>query len=222
MEGLVLRVTEALRNHLRNNERNDLPAYTTASSLAHHGLLGPLTVLRLWDEDLSSIPVQQLVSLGSCVTELVELSNLSGFDLVTFLSSLKCETLIISAHSLGKEETQAVVSAMESSVEEVELYLEMELDIEALLEYSGQGRCDTVMIFESEHLEVLKSWAKSHNWTCDEEFIDTLLLERILLERNQGAEGTLSLLTSLIVSFFMVCFIVFIQTLIILIRFYVL
>ena len=219
MEGLVLRVTEALRNHLRNNERNDLPAYTTASSLAHHGLLGPLTVLRLWDEDLSSIPVQQLVSLGSCVTELVELSNLSGFDLVTFLSSLKCETLIISAHSLGKEETQAVVSAMESSVKEVELYLEMELDIEALLEYSGQGRCDTVMIFESEHLEVLKSWAKSHNWTwtVDGEFIDTLILER-----NQGAKGTLSLLTSLIVSFFMVCFIVFIQTLIILIRFYVL
>ena len=75
---------------------------------------------------------------------ILHISNVSGCDLVSLLTSLKCQELIIHRQTLGREETQALVRAMESDVERVRLNVEVTLDIEALTEYSGQGVCRRV------------------------------------------------------------------------------
>ena len=65
------------------------------------------------------------------------------------------------------EETQALVQAMESRVEEVELHGEMTLDIEALTEYNGQGRCKEVRAYgfvATKYKEDMRTWASNRNW----------------------------------------------------------
>ena len=106
-----------------------------AASLAHHGLLGSVRDLDLILVDLSPVPAQHLASLASCVTRRLNIEKVSGCDLVSLLSSLKCGNLTIYDQSLGREETQALVQAMESRVEKVELGNEVTLDIDTLIEY---------------------------------------------------------------------------------------
>ena len=98
------------------------------ASLAHHGLLGSIVSIMLHNVDLSPVPAQHLASLASCVTNLLTIQNICGCDLVSLLTSLKCEVLNIWSQNLGKEETRALVQAMESSVEEVVLSHEVTLD----------------------------------------------------------------------------------------------
>ena len=146
---------------------------TTAASLAHHGLHGKLKIRSLdLEDDLSSLPVEHLTSLISLVEYQLLIRNVSGCDLVTILDSAKCERLKIESQHLGTEETQALVQAMESGVP----YLllgggggdkagEMTLDIEALVKYSGQGKCGLVGIPTwYRYREQLRSWAKQRNW----------------------------------------------------------
>jgi len=120
---------------------------TRAASLAHHGLLGSVPDLSLCDEYPTSLPAEHLASLVSSVTEWVSIENVSGCGLVTILDSVKSKCLSICRQSLGSEETQALVRAMESGVEEVELDYWIDgvtLEIRDLMEYSGQGKCRTV------------------------------------------------------------------------------
>jgi len=111
------------------------------ASLAHHGLLGSVNYLNLDDVDLRPVPDQHLASLASYVTSCFLISQVSGCDLVSLLTSLKCQELDMGLQSLGREETQALVEAMESGVERVLLWSEVTLDIETLTKYSGQGVC---------------------------------------------------------------------------------
>ena len=59
---------------------------------------------------------------------------------------------------------------MESGVRRVWLQVDVTLDIEALTEYSGQGKCKVVGIFcDTMHdreswSEKLKTWATRRNW----------------------------------------------------------
>ena len=76
--------------------------------------------MSLWDVDLTSVPAEHLASLFSSVTMGVDISNVSG--LVNILDSVKSKVLTIISQSLGTEETQALVQAMESGVEVVRLY----------------------------------------------------------------------------------------------------
>ena len=151
--------------------RDCLPAVTFAASLAHHGLLGSMHYLILRD-DLTSVPAEHLASLVSCVrvTGLgsVDIQSLSCIDLVTILDSVKSERLKIKIQSLGREETQALVRAMESGVERVDLNEEVTLDIEALTEYSGQGTCKVVLVnydTATRYRSRLTTWATKINWT---------------------------------------------------------
>ena len=94
--------------------------------------------------------------------------NVSGCDLVTILDSVQSKVLYIRLQSLDSEETKALVQAMESSVEKVWLNEEETLDIKALIEYSGQGKCDWFCESQNPHVqsrrEQLKTWAASINW----------------------------------------------------------
>ena len=120
-----------------------LPEITAAASLAYHGLLGSVEKMLLQDVDLASVPTEHLASLASCATSNVVIWNVGNLDIISFLGSLKCEQLIISRLSLSSEEIQELVRAMETRVERVKVRV-VSLDITALTQYSGQGRCRLV------------------------------------------------------------------------------
>ena len=165
---------------------NNLPVIICAASLAHHRLLGSVKKMELANVDLSSVPSEQLASLASSVTESVEISNALGCDLVTFLDSVKSEKLIICKESLDSKETEALVRAMESRVEEVELVYKATLEIRDLMEYSGQGKCRKVKCYgdtKGKYREQLRTWAESRNWEVTED--DRILLLRDINKVNK-------------------------------------
>ena len=149
-----------------------VPKIISAVSRAHHGLLGSVKYLYLEDVDLASVPAEHLASLVSCVTDYVEIVNVRNCDLVSFLDSLQCVWLNISSQTLSSEETRAMVLAMESRVEKVQMGLmeEVNLDITALTQYSGQGKCWMVNYYEDNDIvldryrEEVMSWLKKINW----------------------------------------------------------
>ena len=155
-----------------------LPEIIYAASLAHHGLLGSVLMMELRDVDLSSVPAEHLASLASIVTSWVNIREVSGCGLVTILESVKRIWLNIYSQSLGSEETQALVQAMESHVELVKLYRGVTLDIRVLMEYSGQERCKKVMC-ESDtarkYREQLRTWTLSRNWEVTDDHDDDSL-----------------------------------------------
>ena len=116
--------------------------------------------------NLSSVPAENLASLVSCVTGLLHIRNISGCGLGPILDSVQSEWLVIFGQSLGSEETRALVRAMESGVEIVELSGELTLDIKAMIEYSGQGKCREVWCYIDTGVfkEDLRTWAQSRNW----------------------------------------------------------
>ena len=63
----------------------NLSEVTCAASLAHYGLLGPVTRLNLLDGDLASVPAAHLVSLVSSVTQGLCIIDITGIDMVTIL-----------------------------------------------------------------------------------------------------------------------------------------
>ena len=176
-ESLARRVKEKITN-------TNLPEIITcASSLAHHGLLGSVDEMVLGDIELTSVPTEHLTSLTSSVTKSVNIWKVSGCDLATILDSVKSKVLSIIGLSLGSEETQALVRAMESGVEEVRLFGGVTLDIRVLNEYNGQGKCREVMCYSDtapRYKEQLRTWARSRNWSvtrCDDwEFIINMRL----------------------------------------------
>ena len=145
----IQRLVKRFRDILEDDgfEDDDLREVMCCASLAHHGLLSSFKEKILFKIDLSPVPAQHLASLASCATRYFQITNVSGCDLVSILTSLKCETLFISMQSLEREETRALVQAMESVVEMLWLYDEATLDIEALSEYSGQGVCRRVTLY---------------------------------------------------------------------------
>ena len=156
---IIRREADILADQIRDewaNWMDDLENYprlreiTTAASLAHHGILDSVDDMVLENVDLTSVPVKHLASLASCVTQCVEIINIS--NVIIILDSVNCETLSISRQSLSSEETLALVQAMESRVERVNLGVwqndlpsQLCLDIRALNQYSGQGRCHKVI-----------------------------------------------------------------------------
>ena len=165
-----------------------LPEITTAASLAHYGMLDSVESLYLWNVDLASIPAEHLASLVSCVTECVDIINVSNCDIVTILDNIKCEQLRIERQTLSSEETRALVRAMESHVEVVQLGCrgEVSLDMAALTQYSGQGKCRRVTCWSAtadRYREEVRSWAKRISWRAtDHQTLHCLNIHNNLLE----------------------------------------
>ena len=117
-----------------------LNCITRVAALAHH-IQFKMGIIKLVDVNLSKVPTQHLVSLVSSVTGTLMIEDVTGCDLVALLESANCRMLIIKNQSLGREESQALMRAMESRVEMVRLY-NVRLDMETTAtEYSGKGRC---------------------------------------------------------------------------------
>ena len=147
-----------------------LPEITTAASLAHHGLLRSVKRMWLEDVDLASVPAEYLASLTACVTELVEIWNVSNIDLTSILDRCKSAVLNIDNQNLSTEETQSLVRAM-ANVERVSLGLlgevEVTLDISTLVTYVGQGKCKWVAFrYDTgvKYREEVRRWAQRICW----------------------------------------------------------
>ena len=94
------------------------------------------------------------------------------------LTSLECGWgyIYFISQSLGRQETQALVQAMESGMGDVALLREVTLDIEAFTEYSGQGVCKKVVLKKdvvARYRGELRTWARSRNWrvAVDEDWL---------------------------------------------------
>ena len=204
---MIVRLAEEVKVAIRSTRyyyysyESQLAEITCAASLAHHGLLGSVREIRLCNVDLTSVPTEHLASLASSVTASVTIKNVRGsyYDLVTILDSVKCKRLDIMRQSLDSEETQALVRAMESRVEEVRLIEEVTLDIMDLMEYSGQGKCKKVGCYwdtkplmvnikrnycfrntkpEHRYREQLWTWATIKNWVNSNEKHSQFIIER--------------------------------------------
>ena len=181
-----------------------LSVVNCAASLTHHGLLGSVVVMVLGNVDLTSASAEHLTSLVSSVTRRVCIKNVSGSGLVTVLDNVKSRELQISGQRLGREETLALVRALESRVEglelgngfssrtqnpesSLELSREMTLDtITALMEYSGQGKCKRVACYGdavTRHKDQLMTWASTRTWSVTFESFQYLKIERM---QNSG------------------------------------
>ena len=150
--------------------------FKCAGSLAYHGLLTSVRRTTLLNVDQGQIPAQHLASLASCVAyELDIYDDRSCCDLVSILPSLKRPALGFFTQTLGREETQAIVQAMQSNVAALILWDNVTLDIEALTEYSGHGVCRAVTLWGrtvARYREELATWARSRNWIVDDENAD--------------------------------------------------
>ena len=164
-----------------------------AASLAYHGLLGQpgrfvTYSLRFEEVDLTSVPPEHWAALASWVTWYsVIIIQVSGIGLTSFLSKVKCQSLEM-IPSLDREETQALVQAMESGVEELHLH-SVTLDMETLVTYSGQGQCRQVEVssflphgddpemWRVNMKEPLKGWAVSRDWAVAIDSVSYLLLK---------------------------------------------
>ena len=140
-----------------------------AASLSHHGMLSSVEWMWLSNVDLACVPAEHLASLTSCVTQYVSIYNVSNCDIISILESVKGQGLYISSQTLSSEETQALVRAMESGVEFVELGKdgEVNLDITALTQYSGQGNCLRVSCWgdtAERYREEMSNLAQRINW----------------------------------------------------------
>ena len=165
----IEKLTERFRDYVDIRGNRDIMKLMRGASLVHHGLLISVDTVWLYNVDLSPVPAQHLASLASCVTRYLSIQKVSGCDLVSLLSSLKCQQLNITSQSLGRVETQALVQAMESGVKRVWLGGKT-LDMETLAEYSGQKVCRMVGLIDdtaARYRGELVTWARSRNWRVD-------------------------------------------------------
>ena len=178
---MIQSVKVRVKSALEKGE-GDITTVMCGASLSHHGLLGSLSRMILCDVDLRPVPDKHLASLASCVTGELTIRNVTGGQqIATLLTNLKCNQLIIYNQSLGQGETLALVQAMESGVEWVELRGEVSLDMEALSEYSGHGVCRRVVLWgdaADRYKGDLRKWAKDRNWRVTKDTDGMFYIER--------------------------------------------
>ena len=120
--------------------RPPLSQVISAASLARQGFLTSVRSLALVDVDITGVPTEDMAKLSECVTESVYIENLRG-DVTLVFSNINCVVLVIDKIALSSSDTQALVGAMDTRVEEVNLYEGVTLDLGTLAQYDGTGKC---------------------------------------------------------------------------------
>ena len=173
-----------IQDKVYHNHTPLLPDISTFAYLAHQTtenfsipsafpvqwLLCSVRRLALHDVDLASVPAEHLASLASCVEFKLQIINVRT-TLVNILDNIKCKYLVIKKQSLGSEETQAMVQAMESRVKNVELHDGVGMDVTTLTQYSGHGKCNWVRCYGDtggRYRKEVRSWGQRINWSLQE------------------------------------------------------
>jgi len=101
--------------------------------------------------DLGSLSGNHLLTLVSCVTESITIRDVTNYDVTTLIESVRCKELILSGKKLNQEETEALVRAMTTRVEIVQLDMDavgldysVSLDFDTFTNYTGDGICRLV------------------------------------------------------------------------------
>ena len=140
------------------------------ADLATLGYITRLERLRLCYLDTSLVPAEDLSRLVKCVTDVVANARVTG-DLSPVLGSAQCRELLISNTSLSTADTQQLVAAMDTRVQDVSLCGDGTLDMDTLAQYDGTGECEKVW-FRSDTTEryrdQLKVWAGNMGWQIEE------------------------------------------------------
>ena len=159
-----------------------------------HGLVG-FEELNLQGVDLSTVPDEHLCSLASSVRNMFSIRAVKGCDLIKMIDSVKCNTLALTNQNLDREAAEALVQAMETRIEQLEIFngkmfrvppwgsvnlatvqnpeLEEEdikrmLDTNALTKYSGKGRCKYIVLEVGQvdkYRQWLREWAQDRDWS---------------------------------------------------------
>merc|ERR1739838_423748 len=141
---------------------------TSLASFAYHGVLPNVAKLSLcsnvshglqhgysYDDlyrnhgvslDLGVVPSDQLQALVPCVTDHIEIINVTGYDVTSLLDLVNCTKLLLT-QKLNQEETEALVRAMTTRVDEVYLGGRrgiLSLDVDTLTQYKGDGKCGAI------------------------------------------------------------------------------
>ena len=180
------------------------------ASLAYHGVLPNVAKLSLCSNvtdwsirsydneglhqnhyvplDLGFVPSNQLQALIPCVTDHVEIINVTGYDVASLLDLVNCTKLDLT-QKLNQEETKALVRALTTRVDEVYLggSAILSLDVDTLTLYKGDGKCSAIHclwnkdaigilltfqpdlaldpVFEWIDAERIEQWARRMNWS---------------------------------------------------------
>jgi len=162
--------------------KNSRDKILSLASFAYHGVLQQVSELSLCREgggvvDLGFVPTDHLRTLIPCVKERIDMGNVTGYDVTSFLDSVNCTNLLLKP-TLNQEETDALVRAMNTRVDHVSLAdlgsLSFDVDtLRSLTKYKGDGKCSTINCFWYEPngwqqqpvIEWAEQWARRMNWS---------------------------------------------------------
>ena len=175
----VEKLAKIIRAKMENDGRMSLEEQASAASLVHHGILVEVSCKRLClgNVNLSSIPIQQLGSLASCVTDFVSIGgNVIISDLGVLLDKVKSNELNITSQALETGGNNlALVRAMQTRVKRVNLIHDEDegtVDVGALTSYDGKGKCEEILVMVIESTENtgriteedMRQWAQAIGW----------------------------------------------------------
>ena len=121
--------------------------------------------MRLFELDVSTIPYEDMANLTKCAKSEVFIVNVQG-DLSPVLRSIKSGTIFLSKMDLSSADTSLLVSSMINGAKIVHLmdkWGEVTLDMEALQQYDGRGKCGQVLFHGGAAITYsaqIKKWAK--------------------------------------------------------------
>ena len=160
---LTCKAAQVMRQYLYHPS---LPLLQSAATLATKGYITQVASLHFDNLDTSLVPAEDMASLVKCVSDYVAITRVHG-DLTPVLSNVKCRELKIIDRSLSTNDTQNLLTAMDTRVEVVELGAEGTLDMETLAQYDGKGECEEVWMFEDTgdwYRQPVKVWALNMGW----------------------------------------------------------
>ena len=150
-----------------------------AAALATQGYITWLKRLGLYNLDISLVPEEDLNSLVKCSVH-VAIYGVTG-DLSFVLSNVQCRGLVIANTSLSTADTQQLVAAMDTRVEEVMLDRSVSLDMDTLAQYNGLGKCEEVLFWSvttERYRDQLKVWAGNMGWRIEEANTGDIFIKR--------------------------------------------
>ena len=134
--------------------------------MAKLGLITSVKKMWLRGIDIRSIPADNISALASVVTDFVGIVRVTG-DIIPVLSSVKSRRLWIQSMTLDADVTKALVTAMQTRVEQVWLYRDVRLDPSVLTQYDGHGKCRKVECWSREYQDTLHNWAGKVGWKSE-------------------------------------------------------
>ena len=144
-----------------------LSVVIAAASLSKHGYLTRVEAMKLSNINLASVP--HAACLGDIQVDYkVWIDNVQG-DIGSIVAKVKCSGLSIHNMQLSVGATQALVAGMAAGVERGLLggSGSVEVDMETLASYDGQGQCTRLTFWWQTHKRYraeVKSWAEKVGW----------------------------------------------------------